>query len=65
MHKQKAPIYRLPQSKAPKHSKFRLRDIQEKPVIFLWYRILLTWFLTKVSVPVESIIPRLVTGRKI
>ena len=34
MHKQKAPIYMLSHSKAPKHSKFRLTNIQEKPVDF-------------------------------
>ena len=38
MHKQKAPICMLSRSKAPKHRKFRVTDIREKPVDFLWYR---------------------------
>ena len=32
MQKQKAPIYMLSRSKAPKHSKCRLTDIREKPM---------------------------------
>ena len=35
MHKQKASIYKLSRSKALKHGKFRLTDIQEIP--FSWY----------------------------
>ena len=61
----KAPIYMLPGSEASKCSKFRVTDIQEKPVDFFYGTtrgstlapkiILLTW--AKVSVPVEPIIP--------
>ena len=36
--KQKAPIYKLSLSKAPKPSKFRVTDIQENQWTFLWYR---------------------------
>ena len=35
MHKQKAPIYKLSCSKAPKHSKIKLTDIRENPVAVL------------------------------
>ena len=38
MHKQKALVYKLSRSKAPKHSKFRLTDIREKPVAFFYVR---------------------------
>ena len=36
MHKQRAPIYMLSRSKAPKRSKLTLTDIREKPLDFLW-----------------------------
>ena len=35
MHKGKAPSYRLSCWKAPKHNKFAITDIQEKPEDFL------------------------------
>ena len=39
MHKQKVPICKLSLRKAPKHGKFKLTDIREKPVDFiLWCR---------------------------
>ena len=34
MYKQKATIYKLSRSKAPKHGKFRLTDMRENPVDF-------------------------------
>ena len=36
MHKQKSPIYNLFRSKAAKPGKFRLTDIQAKPVTFFY-----------------------------
>ena len=63
MHEQKAPIYKLSRGKVPEHSKFRLTDIWDKPVDFVWCPtgvdlapaiILLTW---KSFVSVKSIIP--------
>ena len=36
MHKQKAPIYKLSRSKAPKHNKLRVANIQEKPMDDFW-----------------------------
>ena len=35
MYKQKATIYKLSRSKAPKHGKFRHTDMRENPVDFL------------------------------
>ena len=36
LHKQKTPIYEVSHSKAPKHGKFRLSDVREKPVDFFY-----------------------------
>ena len=36
MQKEKAPIYKLSRSKAPKHSKFAITDMQEKPVDYFF-----------------------------
>ena len=66
MHKQKAPIYKLSCSIAPKNGKFRVADIRETQWSFLWYHTGVDFssrnkfanvgFFAKVSVSVESII---------
>ena len=58
MYKQKAPIYKLLRSKAPKYRKFRLTDIFETNVDFSSRSNFANLgSFAKVSVPVESIIP--------
>ena len=64
---ERAPIYMLPRSNAPKCSKFKVTDIREKQVDFLWHRTGVDFSsrnnLTKLGsfgkifVPVETIIP--------
>ena len=57
MHKEKALIYKLSRSKAPKHSKFRLTDMQEKPRrLYSRNNFANLSFFAIVSVPVQSII---------
>ena len=66
MHKQIALIYKLSCSKTPKFSKFRVTDIRDKPVNFLWYPTGVDFSsrnnfanlgsFAKVSISVESII---------
>ena len=64
MRIEKAPIYKLSHSKAPKHSKFRLTGMREKPTDFFYSAALestLAPAFAKVSVPAQSII-RLIIG---
>ena len=73
---EKAPIYMLPNSKAPNCSKFRVTDIGEQPADFFFWHLTTVDFssrnyftncgsFAKIFVPVETIIPWLVKRIKV